>query len=182
VYQAIRENRDVILVNADIQFINNTWLEALQETDASVVGALLTYSNGLVQHAGIYFSILRREHDHRYRMAPSTLSEVHKEIECPVTGALMYIKSECLQEVGYLDNDFGMGWEDVDYCIRVMKSGRKCMYQPKAIAIHHESMFRRGKETQAQRWFEEGLIYLQKKYAGEDMSEYCPTMIEWQNG
>lgn len=52
---AEREGRDAILINADIEFFEEGWLEAMDNTDAYVVGAKLLFPNGLIQHAGIYY-------------------------------------------------------------------------------------------------------------------------------
>lgn len=60
--RAINEERDAVLVNADIEFTTSTWLSLMQrqtgfENDdpAAIVGALLLYPNNTIQHAGIYF-------------------------------------------------------------------------------------------------------------------------------
>ena len=62
------ENRcDAVLVNADVEFMDAGWLDRMSaRTDtegrpAAVVGARLLYPNGLLQHAGIMFSLLGRD-------------------------------------------------------------------------------------------------------------------------
>ena len=106
---ARQRERDALLVNADMEFIDNNWLERMQENDADVVGAQLCYPNGLIQHAGIFFSLITRQFDHIYRMAPRTLELAQKPRTCPVTGALMYIKHNTLKTVGVFDENFKDG-------------------------------------------------------------------------
>src|SRR4051812_14597 len=56
------EGREAILMNADVVMRTPGWLtrcrksEAMPGVRAGMVGALLLYPNGLIQHAGLYFS------------------------------------------------------------------------------------------------------------------------------
>ncbi len=54
-----------------------------------------------------------------------------------VSGGYMLIPRKVVSKVGYLDENFFMYLEDVDYCVRVKKSGFKIMYCPQSI-IEHE--------------------------------------------
>ena len=177
--KALDQEQNAVLVNADIEFFRDQWLRVMEAREESVVGALLLYPNGFIQHAGIFYSVIRREFDHIYRMAPGNLPVAHKERVCPVTGALQFIRLECLQEVGLYDENFRMGYEDVDYAHRVFQSGRKCIYDPEVQAVHHEKIFRsrENKTGEGKKWFDESLNYLHKKWAGHDFSTYVPTLI-----
>lgn len=176
--RAVETGQHGLLVNADIQFFNNGWLDHLRNNEADVVGSLLLYPNGLVQHAGIFFSVITRMFDHIYRLSPSTLDLVDKPRSCPVTGALQLIKHETLEKIGLYDEQFKMGWEDVDYCHMVFQAGLRCAYEPKAIAIHYESMFRnRNPPPHIRRWTEESLERLYRKHRGHGFVDYVPTLI-----
>ena len=175
--KALVENQNAVLINADIEFFRDGWLKIMESRKESVVGALLLYPNGFIQHAGIFYSVIRREFDHIYRMAPGGLPAAHQERVCPVTGALQFIRLECLQTVGLYDETFRMGYEDVDYAHRVFQSGRKCVYDPRVVAVHHESMFRSQDDGKGEQWFTESLLYLHKKWAGYDFSAHVPTLI-----
>jgi GT2 family glycosyltransferase len=184
--QALQQERDAILVNADIEFFTSTWLELMvkQQTadgdaPASVVGALLLYPNNTIQHAGVYFSLLYREFDHIYRYGPHNLPEARHAKVCPVTGALQFIRLECLQEVGVYDETFRMGWEDVDYCVRVWQSGRECIYQPGVRAFHHEGFFRgqQRKTKQVAEWENVSWARFKQKWSHVSFSEFVPSLI-----
>lgn len=178
--RARREGKHAVLVNADIQFFHNGWLSEMLANDADVVGAQLLFPNGLVQHAGIYYSVISRQFDHIFRFAPSTLAAVQEPRICPVTGALQLIKSQVIKEIGFYDENFRMGYEDVDYCHMAFQAGMKCAYEPKAIAIHHEGMFRhRDPSEKLKQWTIRSWDYLHEKHAGVDFSEYVPTLLEW---
>lgn len=167
---------DAVLVNADVEFIKADWWEKMDATEADVVGARLLFPNGLIQHAGIYFSLIARRPEHIFRLAPGSLNMARKKRDCPVTGALQLIRYETIKNVGLYDDTFRMGYEDLDYCIRVFESGRKCVYQPDSVAIHHEGLFRRN-EGKAGQWFEESWMYFGEKWEGKDITKWIPTLI-----
>jgi len=173
---ARNQKKDAVLVNADIEFIRKDWFEKMDATDAEVVGARLLFPNGLIQHAGIYFSLIARRPEHIFRLAPGSLNMARKERVCPVTGALQLIRYETLKSVGLYDDNFRLGYEDLDYCLRVFHSGGKCVYQPEAVAIHHEGLFRR-REGKAAEWFDESWLYFGQKWEGKDFTAYMPTLI-----
>jgi GT2 family glycosyltransferase len=178
--RALDEGRDAVLVNADIEFHEPCWLEPmLARTDttgapASVVGARLLYPNGLLQHAGVYYSTLHRFWAHRFTFGPPDLPEALAPCRCPVTGALQLIRHECLAAIGIYDESFRMGWEDVDYCLRVFASGRECIYEPAACATHAESLFRSRTGDGQDTWQNDSWKTLSEKYAGTDMSAFMP--------
>lgn len=184
--RALLEERDAVLVNNDIEFgLTRDWLGYMErqanddgEGLAAVVGALLIYPNGLIQHAGIHFSLLTREFDHRYRYGPGNLPEAQIATVCPVTGALQFVRHECLVEVGLYDETFRLGWEDVDYNVRVWLSGRQCIFQPGIRAIHHES-FTRGQgraDEKITKWTNESWLRFCSKWGDQSFAEFVPML------
>lgn len=185
--KCLLEGRDAILVNADIEFgLTKDWLGLMERQPtsdgsglASIVGALLIYPNGLIQHGGIFFSMLTREFGHRFNYGPGNLLEAQAAVVCPVTGALQFIRHESLENVGLYDETFRLGWEDVDYCVRVWLSGRECVYQPGIRAVHHESAFRGGARADEKiaRWTNESWLRFVGKYADVSFAEFVPDMM-----
>jgi len=181
--QALEAGTDAVLVNSDIQFMHPEWLPHMQENDAWVVGALLLFPNRLVQHAGIYFSVITRSFDHIFKYAPGNLAAAQEKRVCPVTGALQLIRIDALRAIGLYDEGYRMGWEDVDYCSEVFMHGEKCVYEPRAIAIHYESLFRgRNKNKKIAQWELDSWNYLHLKHRGVSFAEWCPTLIGEQDG
>ena len=176
--RALDEDKDAVLVNSDIEFVEYGWLEAMQDTDAGIVGALLLYPNYLIQHAGIYFSILTRAFTHRFTGCPPNLPAALVETECQVTAALQYIKHEVLADIGIYDEEFKLGMEDVDFTIRAIKAGHKSIYNPKVKAIHHESLVRGDKSDKIAQWEHDSYVHLRKKWHGVDFSDVAPNMME----
>jgi GT2 family glycosyltransferase/glycosyltransferase involved in cell wall biosynthesis len=159
---------DVVLLNADV-VTHPGWLECLQYaayaegSDVGIVGARLLYGNGQIQHAGME----RNEHapewfDHRFRFAPAD----HGPADVPepvlaVTGACMYVKRAVIDEIGLLDPEYPMAYEDVDWCLRAWEAGHSVVYEPAAILDHAESTTRsrepgprelRSQERFRERW------------------------------
>lgn len=60
------------------------------------------------------------------------------------SGACMFTKAKLFFKLGGFDEDFFMYAEDVDYSWRVWESGYKCLYEPKAICVHHCYGFSKG--------------------------------------
>ena len=180
--RALEWGQDAVLVNADLEFTSPGWWEAMRDrTDtqgrpAAVVGGLLTYPNGLIQHAGVFFSLHERRFHHRFRFAADALAEAQAPTLCPVTGALQLIRHSTLTQVGLYDEGFKMGLEDIDYCLRVFHAALECIYEPQARAVHAESVFRGRANKRILAWQETSVRHLWTKYPFADFSPWVPTL------
>jgi GT2 family glycosyltransferase len=174
---------DAVLVNADIEFPQPGWLENMRDrTDtegrpAAVVGARLLYPNGLIQHAGVVFSLLNRDWLHRYRFGPANLPEALSTTRCIVTAALQFIRWETLDQIGLYDEGYRLCYEDVDYCLRVFGAGLECIYEPSVVAIHHESYFRKKVTPEIKRWTTESIARMRALWGAEDLSRWIPETM-----
>ena len=71
-----------------------------------------------------------------------------KPIECTfATGCCIMLKSETINKVGLLSEDYFMYCEDTDYCIRLQKNGIKILYVPSAKLWHKVSASTGGDES-----------------------------------
>ncbi len=59
------------------------------------------------------------------------------EVDCLV-GAFMLVRSEAIQEVGLLDEQFFMYGEDIDWCYRIKSGGWKVVYYSDAEIVHYK--------------------------------------------
>jgi GT2 family glycosyltransferase len=175
-----------VLLNMDVEFSPpgvecKNWLKIAMKDEADLVGAKLLYPTGLIQHGGVYYSLLHRYLDHLYRFAPPTMNDANVRAEVPVTGALQVIKPQVFDAVGFYDEHFKMAYEDIDYCLRVMLppehggAGMKVAYNPEVVAVHHESMIRGGQQKYSQ-WHDESWVYFQQKYARVPMTGLIPPI------
>lgn len=181
--RALESGQDAVLLNADMEMLTPDWVRRCKTTtderyeNAAVVGGLLSYPDTrLIQHAGIYFSMLTRDFNHLFQYAPENLPEALEKRICPVTGAFQYIRHEILEEVGIYDPKFFLGWEDVDYCIRVFLANKRCVFNPNVRALHAESMFRGRPSAKVKEWQERSYLYLMLKYQDLSFAEFVPFM------
>jgi len=54
-----------------------------------------------------------------------------------VSGACMLVRRKAIDDVGLLDEQFFIYWEDADWCKRMWDNGWKVAYFPKTSIIHH---------------------------------------------
>lgn len=170
--QAYEEDRDAVLVNSDIVFKRHGWLEHMQANGGDIVGALLLYPHRVVQHAGIGWSPLMRAWSERLKFAPRDLPAVHEPKDCPVTGALQFICHTTMEAIDFYDEDFRMGWEDCDYCVRADIAGLRVAYEPKAVAYHHESLTRGRRTEKITQWTNESWSHFQAKWKDQDFRRF----------
>lgn len=178
--RALQQGRDAVLVNSDIEFESQHWLRLMQKRvhgGAGLVGARLLFPNGLIQHAGIFFSVLYREFDHIYRYGPGDLPEALIARDGPCTGALQYIAHSTLTQIGVYDDAYRLGWEDVDYCVRAWQAGIRMVYEPGCWAYHHESFFRGRKTQKIQRWEAQSWETFCTKHGDVNFSTFVPSLI-----
>jgi len=55
-----------------------------------------------------------------------------------ISGSFMFIRRSVFEEIGYLDEDYFMYCEDVDYCYRINRAGWKVYYAPVSDIIHYK--------------------------------------------
>lgn len=53
-----------------------------------------------------------------------------------VSGSCSILRKSVISEIGYFDEDYGIGYEDLDLALRVWMRGYKVIYFPKVLAFH----------------------------------------------
>lgn len=144
---AIARGEVLVLLNNDTQVIEPGWLKALVgqviRPEIGVAGALLLYPDGNIQHAGISLGIRANAWHVLARQAP----EQH-DLACyprqvlAVTGACLAIRRQVYLDLGGMDEDFPITFNDVDLCLKARKQGLRVLCTPAARLIHHESKTR----------------------------------------
>ncbi|WP_308796735.1 glycosyltransferase family 2 protein [Agromyces silvae] len=146
----MREARyDIVLLNSDI-VAKAGWLDALQARAYSserigMVSPKLVYPDGRIQYAGTYYArvLAPQWFGHFHVGSPATRPSANVPgYNRSISGACVYIKKPVYDELGGLDEQFWLGFEDVDYGLRAWQSGVRCYYEPAALLVHHESATR----------------------------------------
>ncbi len=138
----------LLFLNDDIEVLSPDWLEVLSteaaRPEVGVVGAQLLYPNGKVQHAGMFMS--RAEPGnfrHAFRFADAAdpgyfgLALSQRNLLC-VTGACMMIRRDVFDTVSGFDEAHSVVNNDVDFCLRLHRSGRLVVFTPNARLTHYE--------------------------------------------
>jgi O-antigen biosynthesis protein len=142
----------VLFMNNDVVLEPGALLEmsrwALQP-GAGMVGCLLSYPDGSIQHAGVYVDPMPVRGyiawSHRGQLA-------HKDVPAPhhavlavdaVTAACAMVKrSRFLKAGGFDEVYYPIAYSDTDLCARLAKLNYINLYTPFARGIHHESKSR----------------------------------------
>jgi N-acetylglucosaminyl-diphospho-decaprenol L-rhamnosyltransferase len=61
-----------------------------------------------------------------------------------VTGCCMLMRRSCVQDLGGLDEEFFLYYEDVDLCLRARQLGWSVWYEPNLAVVHHNPLHRRA--------------------------------------
>ena len=147
------------LLNNDIEVINSDWIQELvshtSREHVGVVGALLRYPDKSIQHAGLSPN-LGSLYGHAHKYFPSgnfgyrnRLAVAHQV--AAVTGACLMTSRELWDELGGLNQQLAVAYNDVDYCLRARAAGYQVIWTPFAELIHHESLSRGYDEHPKQR-------------------------------
>jgi len=129
---------------AHLVFLNNDtevqagWLEPLVarlNRGAGIVGSLLRYPSGTVQHAGVALhrdpaGVLVAE-NRRGDYSPGRVEAV--------TGACLAIRRDLFWQLGGFDTGYHNGYEDVDLCLTARAAGHTVVFEPASVVVHHES-------------------------------------------
>lgn len=119
---------------------------AAEEPRAGIVGLGLLNSEGTQQRSTgpfpTLFSTLWR------RMLPRALRKYHMGTQGRKTvpwtsGCCLLARRACLEDLGGLDGDFFLYYEDVDLCLRAWKAGWQVWHEPAVCLTHHTPLHRR---------------------------------------
>jgi GT2 family glycosyltransferase len=148
---AAADGQHLLFLNDDTEVIAPGWLEALlefsQQTEIGAVGAKLTFPNGDLQHTGVITPEALPQHPfHGFPAGHggyfgSTL--LHRNCSA-VTGACLMTRAEVFHARGGFDEAFGLNYNDVDYCLRLIQAGYRIVYTPYAHLCHHEALSKPG--------------------------------------
>lgn len=172
---------DVVLMNNDVVVTDPDWLTKLQDAafglpDTGVVGTRLVNEDGRIAHLGSY-------------MPPSTPwgqqmggheLDINQAVrDRPVEGvvfAQVYLREECIQAIGGLDEDFFAYFEDTDYCLRAQRAGFGVRYTGAVTSVHVNnvstrengvdfwSLFNKSARTFQRKW---GSWFSEDRYDGD---------------
>jgi len=147
----------VLFLNNDVEALHDGWLDRMRRLaarkDVGCVGALLLYADRRVQHAGVILGF-NGSADHALKFNDAYLNGTGKRslgYNCSltsvrdfsaVTAACMMMRREAFEAVGGFDEDFAIGFNDTDLCLRLRERGLKVLYDGGTVLFHYESATR----------------------------------------
>ncbi len=156
--QAFAETRGryVLMLNPDT-VVRTGALEILvkfmdEHPRAGACGGRLLYADGSLQHSAFMFPALAQIFldffPLNWRLVDSRLNGRYPreayargepfQIDHPL-GADLMVRGETAQQVGWLDEDFFIYCEEIDWCMRIKHAGWQIWCVPQAEIVHHEA-------------------------------------------
>ncbi len=149
----------LLLLNNDTEVIDGNWLSEMVrwalQPGVGAVGAKLLYPDDTIQHAGIVLGLgglAGHGHLHEAAHANGYFSRLALAHEVgAVTGACLLTWRTTWADLGGLDENLAVAFNDVDYCLRVRHlADQRIIWTPHARLYHHESVSR-GAEDDAEK-------------------------------
>ncbi len=140
----------LVFMNNDVEIITPGWVEKMlyyaEQEDIGAVGGLLLYPDRSIQHAGVVLGC-RGTADHVSRRFSGDSDGYFGTLACAhevsvVTAACLMMRKELFAEVGGFNTDFLTVYQDVDLCLQLRSMGKRNIFTPHAVFVHHESYTR----------------------------------------
>lgn len=192
--QGVRESSGqyLLFLNNDTE-VTDGWLDelllAIEKADnPGAVGAKLIYphipdgtvnegKSYCIQHTGISFSPVIWKDTFYYEPynRDNGLPDDHLDEQlmerAGVTAAVLLIKRDVFEKSGGFDERYNYGYEDVDLCLKLIRSGYRNYYCPASLVFHYEMATRQKaySEEKEQQWQQNAAVLKEKweKYLSE---------------
>jgi GT2 family glycosyltransferase len=178
----------LLLLNQDVK-VQPGFLACLartcEEPAVGIAGGKLLYPDGTIQHAGGYLYGPRGETGHVGRHAPDDGRFDQVADADFVTAAALAIRRTALAQIGPLDEGFAPAYyEDVDWCYRARAAGWRVVYQPGAVAMHHESTATAPESHERKFALNQGRVRFLLKHRSLEqlLNEFGPAELAWVAG
>lgn len=164
----------LLFLNNDTEVISRGWMKEMlgicQQPQVGIVGAKLYYPDDTIQHAGVIIGLSgiaghlflgEPGGDNGYMARAGIMQNLSA-----VTAACMMTSREAFTEAGGFDEKLKVALNDVDYCLKVVKSGRMVVYTPHAELYHYESKSRGMEDTPQKKARYDGEVqYFKERWA-----------------
>ncbi len=150
---AVARGEVIVLLNNDVEALDDGWLAAMMQPfddpDVGIVGSLLLYPSGRVQHCGIVLDAGVPRHEFLREQVTDLPPAVRDEVrECAaVTAACMAVRADLWRDLGGMSTPLATNYNDVDLCLRARRAGSRVVCTPRPRLVHHESESRGVRST-----------------------------------
>lgn len=144
----------LLLLNNDVEVITPDWLDEMLShailAGVGAVGAKLLYPDNTIQHAGIILvgGVAGHAHKHLDKTRAGHFGRaLVTQNFVAVTGACLLISKKIYFEVGGMDENLAVAFNDVDLCLKIFAAGYRNVWTPFAQLYHYESKSRGYEDT-----------------------------------
>ena len=146
----------ILQLNNDVKLLTPDWLEQMiglmQKEGVGAVGARLYYEDMTIQHAGIAYGIDGTAGNlfvnlPKGRHAYLGMEAMMRNVSA-VTGACLMTSRKMYEDVGFMNEDLAVAFNDVDFCLKIREKGYRVVYNPWVELIHYESKSRGYEDTE----------------------------------
>ena len=139
-----------MLLNNDTEIITEDWLSIMVgygvQPHVGAVGAKLIYPDETLQHAGVILG-LGGVASHAYIGASREDVGMYGRLKVPydyaaVTAACLLVSKKKFEEVNGLEEDLKVAYNDIDFCLKLLKKGYFNVFLPMVEIYHFESKSR----------------------------------------
>jgi GT2 family glycosyltransferase len=161
----------LLLLNNDTEVITKGWMKEMlsncQRSEVGMVGAKLYFPDDTIQHAGVIIG-LGGLADHAFvNMSRRRAGYMHRaSIQMnlsAVTAACAMVKRSVYEEVGGLEEELTVAFNDVDLCLKIVTAGYRIVYDPYVELYHYESRSR-GVDDEKNERHKNEVKYAQEKW------------------
>ncbi len=155
----------IVLLNNDTEVISPEWMDDMagfaQLADIGAVGCTLLFKDNTIQHAGVIL-MAGAVAGHSHAGLPDSAAGyfgrlVSQSNYAAVTAACLMVRRTVFEEVHGFDEQLGVAYNDVDFCLRMLERGYRnvCLGQ---VRLFHDESRSRGLEDTREK---------QQRYAAE---------------
>jgi len=127
IIEFMRKDKDVGIIGPKILYPNGNLQESVRSFPTPIsVFWRGTFLHKIFPNTNFYKNYILKDFNHQ---------EI-KEIDW-VLGACQFIRKEVFETIGFLDEKFFFGYEDIDFCFRAKKKGWKIVYYPFSSIYHY---------------------------------------------
>ncbi|OBR55106.1 glycosyl transferase family 2 [Paraburkholderia tropica] len=177
----------VCLMNNDIEVVSADWLDEMMgiasQPGVGAVGACLWYPNNTLQHGGVVIGLGGIAGHMHHKMGRGEFGYFGRgaalQNVSAVTAACLVVRKSIYEEVGGLDAELAVAFNDVDFCLKIVEAGYRNVWTPHAELYHHESATR-GSDLAPEKYqrFLEEIRWMERRWDGwfERDPAYSPNL------
>lgn len=172
---AVKESKGeyIVLLNNDTEIISSDWLNQMvsyaSQKNIGIVGAKLLYSDNTIQHGGVIIGLggvaghAFINEDVNYN-GPFSWLQINRDVG-GVTAACLMVKKSIYNEVGGLEENLRVAFNDVDFNLKVLDKGYNNLFLADVLVYHLESKSRGLEDTKEKiERFNSEVKYMQDKW------------------